>query len=155
MSNNFWAFSLATYGAEGVAEICIRAQDEMDLDVNVILYACWLASQGRRMTSSHHAELEMRVSEWRQRVVRPLRALRRDLRHYPEAHALRESIKSLELQSERQQQDMMWDYFQSAQPLPVAPTAPLENLALLVDDIEAKGGLLGVLSARIAFTIDD
>ena len=68
---------------------------------------------------------------------------------------MRESIKSLELQSERQQQDMMWDYFQSAQPLPVAPTPPLENLALLVDDIEAKGGLLGVLSARIAFTIDD
>ena len=155
MNNDFWTFSLATYGADGVAETCIRVQDEMGLDVNLVLYACWLASMGQRMTLPHCAEIEKRISEWRQRVVLPLRALRRDLRNYPEATSLRENIKALELQSERRQQDMMWDFFQFVQPLPVTPTQPLDNLKLLVDDIEANEGLLGVLSARIERTIGD
>ena len=155
MSNDFWAFSLATYATDGVAETCIRVQDEMNLDVNLVLYACWLASMGRTMTLSHCVEIEKRISEWRQRVVLPLRALRRDLRNFSKAASLRENIKALELQAERQQQDMMWDFFQSVQPLPVGPTRPLDNLMVLVDDIEANQGLLRVLSGRIAGTICD
>ena len=44
MTNEFWAFSLATYAIDGVAENLLAVQDTLDLDVNVLLYATWLAS---------------------------------------------------------------------------------------------------------------
>jgi uncharacterized protein (TIGR02444 family) len=50
MSNEFWEFSLATYKTDGVAEAALAVQDQMGLDINLILYASWLASQGLKLT---------------------------------------------------------------------------------------------------------
>lgn len=132
MTNEFWAFSLATYAIDGVAENLLAVQDTLDLDVNVLLYATWLASCDLKMTEPHLAALEGCIGQWRQRVVLPLRVLRRALRDYPDASAVREAIKALELQSERQQQDMMWDFFTAQGALP-SQSRPLQgNLNLLV-----------------------
>jgi uncharacterized protein (TIGR02444 family) len=136
MGNEFWTFSLATYAAEGVAECCLAVQDEMGLDVNVLLYATWLASRERKMTEAHLAALEACIRPWRQRVVLPLRALRNALRDYPDASLVREGVKELELQSEQQQQNMMWEFCNSMEALPLEKQ-PLEgNLSLLVQSLE-------------------
>jgi len=133
MSNEFWAFSLATYAAEGVAERALAVQDALGLDVNVILYGAFLASQGRLLTPFHLRGLEATITPWRQRVVQPLRFLRVALRDYPEAGAVREEIKALELRSEQDQQDMMWRYFTSSDALPTEDDSLRENLGLLID----------------------
>jgi uncharacterized protein (TIGR02444 family) len=140
MNNEFWTFSLATYAADGVAEAALAVQDEFDIDVNVLLYVSWMASRNHKMTHTHLAELEICIQQWRQRVVIPLRSLRRQLKDYPDAATVREGIKALELQSERQQQDMMWKFSNAAESLPALNCPLAHNLGLLVDSDQDDGG---------------
>ncbi len=135
MRNLFWEYSVSTYDKQGVEEECLRAQNALGVDVNALLYASWLASIDQRLSFSHLEGLESSVQEWRSRVVLPLRGLREQLRDYPEAGALREGVKSLELQAEHEQQDIMWRYYLLAPALSVAPRPLQENLALLFESI--------------------
>lgn len=137
MSNEFWVFSLATYGRAGVADNALLAQDELGLDINLVLYAAWLASQDLQLTTEHLADLDSAIASWRGRVIVPLRALRQQLRDYPAAEEIRGELKSLELRAEQHQQDLMWDFFQAADGLQTA-VLPLEpNLGLLVGSPDA------------------
>lgn len=129
MDNLFWDYSLARYETDGVAAACLLLQDEYGLDVNLLLYAAWLAHIGRRLDEVHLEALDALVADWRENVVGPLRALRRRLREYPAAAEVRDEIKSLELRAERQQQDLMFDYHQRAPALPVDEGALPANLA--------------------------
>ena len=39
-----WAFSLAVYGGDGVAEECLDLQERLGLDVNILLFAAFLGA---------------------------------------------------------------------------------------------------------------
>ena len=97
MSNPFWEFSLAHYALDGVPQACLALQDEFGLDVNVLLYGAWLAAMDRCLTLEHLEDMERHIAPWRDRVVQPLRALRRQWRDYPAASGIRDEIKRLEL----------------------------------------------------------
>jgi uncharacterized protein (TIGR02444 family) len=131
MNNPFWAFSLAHYALDDVPEACLALQDGFGLDVNVLLYAAWLAEMDRCVTPEHLEALEAIIGPWRTRVVQPLRALRRQWRNYPQASGIRNQIKTLELDSERQQQDMMLAHYQSVEALPLAVCPLEENLSVV------------------------
>jgi uncharacterized protein (TIGR02444 family) len=138
MTNQFWDFSLVTYAHEHVAEGLLALQEECGLDVNVLLYACWLASKDVLLTRGHLEALETHVAQWHRRVVLPLRRLRQELRSYSPANVLRDEIKALELRSEHQQQDLMWSFYLSVDTLPVGEL-PLEaNLDLIYGSIEVN-----------------
>ena len=98
MDNPFWNFTLAVYNRSGVAEACIRLQDECGADVNLVLFILWQAFEGREMTSQGVAEVEAAVGEWQGKVVRPLRESRRWLKKNPlpdgSSGGLREKIKN-------------------------------------------------------------
>lgn len=131
MSNPFWDYSLASYSLDGVAPSCLELQDTCGLDVNLLLYAAWLAHRHRRLSAEHLAGLEAEIVDWRERVIKPLRALRRQLPDYPRASGMREEIKALELRAEQQQQDLMFAFFQRTGDLPQAPRPLRENLVLI------------------------
>ena len=143
MENPFWEYSLSVYALEGVAPLCVELQDNFAVDVNVLLYAAWLASGSLRLTQEHLNELEVHVSAWREQVVEPLRELRRQLRAFPttgpmDAGPIREEIKTLELAAERQQQDSMYKWFDCSTPLPRATGATADNLALVLNAAEPE-----------------
>jgi len=114
----FWDWSVAFYARPGVAGACLELQDRGGHDVNLILFALWLAERGIAVDDRLAARAQ-RVSEgWRSDVVAPLRRLRRQLKdglaepphaHAPEARRpaqvalLRTRVKALELASERLQ----------------------------------------------------
>lgn len=75
----FWDFSLSLYGRPGVEWTCLELQRRHGLDVNLLLFACWLADQGIELDQAALARAEKAVSAWHIEVVRPLRALRRRL----------------------------------------------------------------------------
>ncbi|MEH6591196.1 MAG: TIGR02444 family protein [Halioglobus sp.] len=131
MNNDFWTFSLACYGQDGVAQSCLLLQDGRGLDVNVILYAAWLASMNKVLSGAHLAGLEAAVAPWQQRVVAPLRAQRRALQGYSEAAKIRQSLQALELEAERKQQDIMWSFFLGSDDIVDSPDPLKNNLALL------------------------
>lgn len=131
MSNLLWQYSLANYARDGVADACLALQDDFGLDVNLLLYGAWLASQGFCLTPAHLAELDSGIADWRDNVVRPLRALRRQMREYHPARDIREQVKVLELESERQQQDAMYHFYQQAPQLPEEEDSLPANLSLV------------------------
>ena len=57
----FWQFSIKFYAVEGVAPACIRLQDEADVDVNLLFFLLWSATQGRAMSEADVKELDRSV----------------------------------------------------------------------------------------------
>ncbi len=112
MSNPLWEYSLVTYRAEEIAATCLALQDRFGVDVNLLLYAAWLARNNRCLDTEHLNELDALVTKWRDSVVRPLRGLRRQLQTYTEAAAVREELKTLELRAEQEQQEVMYAFHQ-------------------------------------------
>lgn len=154
MTNQFWEFSLATYAHEGVAEGLLAMQEEGGQDVNVLLYASWLASKDLQLTAGHLEALETQIAQWHRRVVLPLRKLRQELRNYSQASVLRDDIKALELRSEHQQQDLMWSFYLSADTLPVGKL-PLEgNLDLVYGSINIDAAMRRNLLLHLGRSID-
>jgi uncharacterized protein (TIGR02444 family) len=125
----FWRFSLRLYRQPGVAEACIALQEQAEVDVNLLLFLLWQASEGRCYGVGDVAALERRISGWRNIAVIPLRALRRALKSPPDllaagvAEGFRSRIKAVELEAERLQQEAMYDLARSA-PAGTAATAP-------------------------------
>ena len=109
----FWQFSLRTYRAAGVAEACLALQDDCGADVNLLLYCCWMAARGRRLTKRSLRSAITAVSGWQGEVVRPLRQARRALKKGRRAVArvwsesLRECIGAAELDAEYVEQRIL------------------------------------------------
>ncbi|MGE3244715.1 MAG: TIGR02444 family protein [Beijerinckiaceae bacterium] len=110
----FWRFSLVLYGQEGVPPACLTLQDSAGVDVNVMLYGLWLATQGRQLSSQDMAAIDGAVRGWRAEIVVPLRGVRRALKEpdaafaTPQTQALRERVKAIELEAERLQQEALF-----------------------------------------------
>ncbi|MBN7798252.1 TIGR02444 family protein [Parahaliea mediterranea] len=110
MDNPLWHFSLRHYARPGVESLCLEAQDRHGVDVNILLYAAWLARGERGVDRAHLQGLLLATEGWRRDVVAPLRELRRQWRQVPDVAALRGQLRALELQAERAQQDRIWEY---------------------------------------------
>lgn len=110
----FWRFSLSLYGRPGVGPACVALQDAHGLDVNVLLFSLWLASEGRCVGADDVVAADAAVRDWRLQAVVPLRAVRRFLKEPPAAldapavAALRDKVKAVELESERLQQEALY-----------------------------------------------
>ena len=130
---DFWNFSLRLYARPQVADLCLQLQDTYQLNVNLLLWCCWLEQQAISLTAERLQQAHLRVDAWEQDYVLPLRALRRNLkRQFGAADAtietLRQQIKHAELMAEKQMQ--IWLEELAAQWLVVTnpPVAPGENL---------------------------
>ena len=113
--NPFWDFSLAAYGKPGVAEACLRLQNQAAADVNLLLYFCWAAAvQDDALDRTEVGEAVARTQPWREGVVAPLRAVRRRMKEgvpgppSESVEALRAEVKRIELEAERMQQDLLY-----------------------------------------------
>ena len=128
----FWTFSLSYYRMAAVQEACLALQDGCGVDVNVILFLLWSASQGRRLPHDQVAALTDKVRVWQADVVAPIRSLRRRLKSDPplldkgSAELFRTKIKAIELESERLQQEAM---FALAETLRAEPASSVEEAA--------------------------
>jgi uncharacterized protein (TIGR02444 family) len=115
----FWRFSLGFYRRSGVADACITLQERSGVDVNLLLYLLWQASQGRAFAAEEVAALEEVIGPWRAATVIPLRTVRRALKEppglvaSPAAEVFRNKIKAVELEAERLQQEAMYELAQA------------------------------------------
>jgi uncharacterized protein (TIGR02444 family) len=112
--SEFWRFSLTVYRMDGVPAACLSLQDRFGVDVNLMLFALWLASSGRAVSADDMRDADLAVADWRAQSVVALRGVRRYLRSPPAGFdssavdALRERIKAVELEAERLQQEALF-----------------------------------------------
>jgi len=109
-----WDFAVSVYRSEGVSPACIVLQDRHGADVNMLLFAAWAGGEHRQHLAMAQIEaIDQTISEWRAQIVRPLRAIRRQLKTGPwpapagSSDAFRDKIKAVEIQAERLQLDAM------------------------------------------------
>jgi len=100
----FWDYSVTLYAKPGVGEACLRLQDGLGVDVNLLLFACWSATAGiGRPSRAGWQRLIDSTRPWRAEVVEPLRRVRRYLKDAPAtpwSAGLRDRVKALELDAE-------------------------------------------------------
>ncbi|MEQ3749236.1 MAG: TIGR02444 family protein [Celeribacter sp.] len=113
--NPFWAFSLDRYGRDGVASLCLLLQDRHGADVNLVLLGLWLGAVGRRISSRQAGKrIAGAVADWHEQIVCPMRAVRRQLKHWElrdvdARDALRAAVQRSELAAEKMEQDLLYD----------------------------------------------
>jgi uncharacterized protein (TIGR02444 family) len=141
----FWRFSLALYGRSGVSDACIVLQDRCGVDVNLLLFLFWLASDDRQLSADEVRMLDDNVRDWRNLTIVPIRDTRRKLKGAatlvaPEKQeALRNKVKAIELDAERLQQEALYEFTKSG-PLGLPAAAPAAARA----NVAAYERLLGL-----------
>ena len=113
-SIKFWDFSTRLYEMNGVAEICLELQDQLNLDVNIILFCFWGAHIENTPTELQWEEIIEFSRDWKKTIVQPLRrvrnSLKREIINYPSTQdfeTLRKQVKNDELAAEKIQQETM------------------------------------------------
>ena len=105
MCADLWSFALSTYARPGVEAACLRLQ-EQGADVCLLLCGAWLERRGVALTLERTQALRQIAEPWQSQVVEPLRQVRRQWRAVAQQDeplaALRERVKALELEAERE-----------------------------------------------------
>jgi len=150
----FWNFSLEVYSGEGVARCCIDLQERHGLDVNVLLFCCWIGASGRgRLQADELKRLCGRIGNWQRDIVMPLRAARRRLatgENLPippdeAASALRRRIADAEIEAEHVEQLMLAESYAA----PGNRDRPAkERLAACLANLGLYSQLLGIKVER-------
>jgi uncharacterized protein (TIGR02444 family) len=98
-----WEWVLEAYARPGVADACLRLQDEFAQNTNLLLWAVWAETKDEGLLT-RAAEL---TRAWETAAVLPLRAARRALKaplppvDDAAREGLREDVKAAELRAER------------------------------------------------------
>jgi len=109
----FWTWSLATYDQPGVAAKLLALQDKLALNVNVLLWCCWMAERFAEPPDYVLRKAIDLTRRWSNEVTEPLRSARRALKtpllqtEGAIAAALRDQVKAAEIESERIEQSML------------------------------------------------
>ena len=111
-STKFWDFSNQLYGKDGVAEICLDLQENLEVDVNLLLFCYWIACFKNIPSESEWMQISQFSKSWNMNVIQPLRNARKSITEKLENHAanlayaeLREQVKGNELAAEKIQQE--------------------------------------------------
>ncbi len=77
----FWDFALPVHEAKGVGDAVIGLQDRHGIDVNCLLFCCWVAQSGRgRLRADGATKVIEATRAWNRDVVQALRGVRRLMR---------------------------------------------------------------------------
>lgn len=103
-----WDFAVKFYRQPRVSEACLLLQDKAGVDVSLMLLVLFAAiKQHTHLDKRALEEIDRAVAQWREEVIRPLRNLRRRLKHGPApapgraSDGIRSLVKSAELRAEQ------------------------------------------------------
>ncbi len=74
IDNALWDFAIKFYAEPLMAQQLLSLQDEENLNVNVLIFAIWLATQKRYLIASPEAENV--INHWHMQVIEPIREAR-------------------------------------------------------------------------------
>lgn len=135
-----WTFALELYQRPGVADACLALQDGLGVDVNLLLFALFAATE-RGVVFDHQdlAEADAVVRAWRAEVIQPLRALRQSMKVASTLAAgaakdeLRQLVKDAELRAEQLEVGMLTHWYGSAlDPRRRRPSSAIGDLPMKV-----------------------
>ncbi|PCJ15880.1 MAG: TIGR02444 family protein [Gammaproteobacteria bacterium] len=148
LENPFWDFSIDAYRQAGVESICLQLQDLHSLNVNFVLYCCWLGKQSMQVSSAEMSLLVKELRLWDSDVVAPLREVRRSLDTIKEeaASLLRTEVLNCEVQAEKLFQGQIYRFAQVMieKKIQGELDTVVEDKPLTLENIHNKRDLSGV-----------
>jgi uncharacterized protein (TIGR02444 family) len=156
-----WRFALAVYQKPGVSDACLLLQDRHGCNVTLLLFAAWAGAECQvTLTVEEFTAASDAVRAWHGEVVKPLRAVRRRLKHGPPpapdtaTGKLRARLQAVEIDAERIELETLAGFLPSRQDQDKAKAAATEaNLALAAPqagDIESSGALQTITDAALS-----
>ncbi len=148
----FWQFSLAVYRQPGVPAECLALQDSLGADVNLLLLCAYLGARRKALLNQSDIVAVIAVStEWHVDVVRSLREARQALKPWEEgrdpklqgsARALRTAVKTLELDAERIEHDLLanWADSRNFETAASAEASITGNIRMLLEHYASASG---------------
>jgi len=112
IESRLWQFAVALYSRPEVAKACLDAQERWGVDVNLVLSACWCASEGHSLAADDFLRAQARCEAWRDAIILPLRKQRQHWHKLPDKSDEYAAIKALELQAERTQLELLATLFE-------------------------------------------
>ena len=113
--NEFWRFSLLTYGQSEVAQECLALQETLDVNINLLLFCAWVGAQGIMLSGENIGAASKAVAAWDETVVHPLREVRKHIKSLSvgELEDFRSRLKDIELEAEKIEQAILFNYWKS------------------------------------------
>jgi uncharacterized protein (TIGR02444 family) len=102
-----------------VSDACIALQDGCGIDVSLLLFLFWLASERQELAADEVKKLDATIKSWRELTIIPIRDTRRKLKGAKtfvdpaKQEALRDKIKAVELEAEKLQQEALYAFTQT------------------------------------------
>lgn len=148
-----WRYAQKLYGWQGVAGACLALQDREGLNVNLLIWACWLGRSGVLLPGSRLDAALAAIAAW-DGQVQALRSLRRGLKQplppVPEVwrKRVRAKVEAAELAAEQVSLALLADI---AQPAPREVEATAREAAIRANlTAAARGRWHGELDAVLA-----
>jgi uncharacterized protein (TIGR02444 family) len=104
-AEHFWNFSIKVYEPLAATFLCL--QNQLELDVNLLLFCCWLGGKRRILADNEFLVLIEKVAPFRNQLIRPLREARRFVKKIEgisNSEDLKNKILVVELEAERTEQ---------------------------------------------------
>lgn len=130
----FWEFSLRLYSLPSTEFACLSLQDRLNLNVNVLLFCCWLGVSGR----GHLERPELltalaNIATWHRQITEELRRLRKKIKTLPAVYQLiRDDLFCNELAAEHTEQLMLADSLPKA---PINTRTSLQKLNSTIGNV--------------------
>lgn len=74
-TSEFWNYSSQMWSLPEVESICLELQNQHDLNVNLLLFCCWIGEQQLRLDENQVKTLVEAAEPW-ETVIKPLRSSR-------------------------------------------------------------------------------
>ncbi|MBQ0731044.1 MAG: TIGR02444 family protein [Oleispira antarctica] len=127
LDNELWQYAYQVYSQTGVEAALLALQDDHGADINLILQALWLASEGKQWTE---ACIPADYDQWIAEQVLPLRKMRRRMKvDWPEQEGFRQRVKNLELKAEQYGLEMLFE-------------GGLQEVVMKDDEIKSEAGFV-------------
>lgn len=160
--SDLWRFSVDIYQRPDVEPTCLELQDRYQVDVNILLYCCWLGQQHRLLNSDQINTMMSTTQPWHASILQPLRDAHKMMKNHIIALPAElldqtiDNIKEMELNAERMAQLSLEKCFSiEALQLAEADTAAAcatQNLMAYTGQIEAIGSI-GDISQQISLIL--
>ena len=122
----FWRWALARYAHEPARQHLLALQADLDLVIIEALFACWLATEERRLREDDVDAMQTRITPWVADVVIPLRTVRQRWKTDLVKVRQRDLLLTLELEAERCLAELLWSAYTA---LPDNPSTARQNPA--------------------------
>lgn len=136
----FWDYAVNLYGKTGVTDVCLKLQDELGLNVNLILLLCYAEQHRLQISSKQLKQLVQCVDKWHREYTKPLRRIRRDLALEDSATVeAKRAIFDAEIELEKAEQKLLLGCYNR---LELQSVDSAQNLQRYIGLNEAKAPLI-------------